>query len=84
MSFPISRSATATTTASVIVTASVPARTVIIKNTHASATLRIGGPEVSTTVGFPIGAGDTLPISTSGPIYGAASTGTITVAILET
>ena len=57
---------------------------VILENTHATATVYIGGPGVTSSNGYPLTAGSSLPMQliNSDIPYGVTASGTVVVAVL--
>lgn len=59
---------------------------VLVKNTHASATVYLGGATVTTDEGYPLAAGEALPVGDIGDgdnLYGIVASGTADVRVLE-
>jgi hypothetical protein len=57
-----------------------------IKNTHATATVYLGGSGVTTATGYPLAAGDVIDLGdlgTDDAVYGIVTTSTAVVAVLE-
>lgn len=89
----VGKNVTVTTTAGIVITGAdtagedtTDAKGVLIKNTHASITIYIGGSDVDSTHGYPVLAGEALPLGGVGAgdlLYAVAASSTVVVAILE-
>lgn len=79
----ISKAITVATTATQIVGQNhATGRTVVVYN-NGSATVYIGGRDVTTTNGLPLVAGASVPIATGSAIYGIVAASTVNVRRLE-
>jgi hypothetical protein len=59
---------------------------VAVTNTHASATVYLGGAGVTSSTGFPLVAGGSLSVDLDGTetLYGITASGSVTVGVLRT